>query len=175
MNEQKHLFGERDKFAIEIEQGITGIKGYMKLWFLGASIGDNKRQSEFIHAIFDCRKLIKTSPLLYEDCFENMTVEQIWEYVLPEDLIWSEKQEDLQEATRRQIYIRFLGDQFDEICSFISFVKDDIITWAISFSKRHKSEYKSYKINLKDYKKAASEFTTWFNSNLADRYPSYVK
>jgi hypothetical protein len=168
------IFGDKNKFAIEIEQGITCIKGYMCLWFQGILIGDKKRQCEFIHAIFDFRKFYRTKELLYEQCFSKMSAKEIFEYVLAEDLVFSNKREDLEEAQRRQIYIRFLGDQFDNNYSFISVFNENTITWIIWKFKNQKDEYISFEIPFEDFEKVSTDFTDWFNLNLADRHPSYV-
>ncbi|MBK7883887.1 MAG: hypothetical protein IPJ81_08810 [Chitinophagaceae bacterium] len=165
------IFGDKNKFAFEIEQGVTGIKGYMKLWIEGKAIGDFKKQDEFIHAIYDFKKFDKTYTSLYEPIFDKMSIEEIHTYQLAEDLIWSENPKDLEEAERRQVYIRFFGIQFDGLCSFISTYKDNYITWFVWYYKKNKDEYRSFKIKLEDYKKATTEFTIWFNKNLSEKYP----
>jgi hypothetical protein len=167
------IFGDKNIFAIEIEQGITGIKGYMTLWFKGLPIGNNKKQGEFIHAIFDFRKFDTTKYLLYENCFSKLSVKDIFKYALAEDLIFSNEHEDLEEADRRQIYTRFLGDQFDNSYCFISLFKDGIITWIIWEYKNKEDGYSSYEISLEDFNKVSAEFTDWFNLKLSHRYPSY--
>ncbi len=170
----KHMtFGNKNKFAFEIEQGITGIKGGMRLWINGKSIGDFKKQDEYINVIFDFKKFDKTYELLFEQGFAKMTIEEIQTYLLAEDLIWSENPKDLEEAQRRQVYTRFFGVQFDGLCSFKSLYKDGDITFIIWFYKRKKDEFEKFKIKLEDYKIAMIEFTAWFDKNLSKNYPFY--
>jgi len=166
------IFGNKNKFAFEIEQGITEVKGYLKLWINNKSIGDFKKQDEYIHVISDFKKFDITYQILYEKEFDKMDVEQIHSYLLAEDLILSENPEDLEEAQRRQIYVRFFGLQFDGLCSFNSLYKDGYITFILWFYKRKKDEYESFKIKLEDYKVAIDEFTAWFNKNISKNYPS---
>ena len=102
-----------------------------------------------------------------------MSAKDIFEYSLAENLIFNDKHEDLDEAQRRQVYTRFLGDQFDNSYSFISLFKDGIITWIIWRFKNKKDEYSSCEISIEDFDKTTTEFTDWFNLKLAYRYPSY--
>jgi len=167
------IFGDKSKIAFEIEQGVTGIKGCMRLWINGQPIGDFKKQDEYINVIFDFKKFYNTYEILYEQKFDQMTIEEIQTYLLAEDLVWSENPKDLEEAERRQIYTRFLGVQFDGLCSFESLYKDGDITWIIWYYKRTKDNYHSFKIKFEDYKKATTEFTAWFDKNLSSKYASH--
>lgn len=166
------LFGNKNKIAFEIEQGITGVKGYLKLWINYKSIGDFKKQDEYIHVISDFKKFDLTYQTLYEKEFDKMSLEQIHSYLLAEDLIISANDNDLEEAQRRQIYVRFFGIQFDGLCGFNSLYKDGYITFIVWYYKRKKDEYETFKIKFEDYEIAIDEFTVWFNKNLSKHYPS---
>lgn len=91
MSTTTQIFGDSKKFAFEIQQGINLRKGYLRIWIEGTIIGDFKRQSEFIHAIYDFRKFFKTPQSLYEEIFEKMSATEIYQYVLAEKLVLSEK------------------------------------------------------------------------------------
>jgi hypothetical protein len=173
LNKKNMIFGNKQSFAIEIEQGPDPIKGYMRLWINNISIGGFKKQGEFIHAIFDARFFLKNYEVLYEECFADMTAEQINEYVLAEDLIWSENKNDLDEAERRKVYVRFLGDQFDGFCSFLCFCKAESISWIVWNYKSKNNEFQFFTFTLSDYKNVFSDYTEWFNKNLAKYYPAY--
>lgn len=167
------IFGDKKTFAFEIEQGINQRKGYLRIWIEDSTIGDFKRQSEFIHAITDFKKLIRTVSSLYEDVFDNMSPKEIYNYVLAEKLVNSEIKTDWQEAERRRIYIRFFGDQFDHLCSFLSLINAEILILIVSFHGNINTDHQKFAIKLQDYIIANEQFLNWFNENLAPFYPFY--
>lgn len=168
------MFGDIEKFAIELKQDTQLIKGKIRIWINNIPIGDFKKNAELIYAVFDAKAFFKIYNSLYDKSFDDMDAEQFTDYVMAEELIWSENVMDLEEAKRRRIYVRFLGDQFDGVCSFFSFCKDNIITWIVWNYKNGKGEYLSFKILFKDYEKANNEYINWFNQTLAKYYPNYV-
>lgn len=166
-------FGNKNKFAIEIFPSSEPVIGYIQIWFNNLSIGNQKKSGEFIHAVFDYKKFIKIYKTLFEDRFKNMVTGEIIEYILAENLIWSNKKEDLCESERRQIYVRFFGDQFDGLCSFFSLYRDGIITVIVWNFKNVKNEFQTFEIEENEYLKVFNEYINWFNKNLSKYYPDY--
>jgi hypothetical protein len=154
------IFGDKSKFAFEIVP-IDEKQGFFRLCINNINIGSLKRKGEYIHAIFNIKKYFASKENLYEPIFENFTEEEFIKYMIPWNLANSKDPKDWEEGKRREIYVRFLGDQFDPISMF-SLYKDGIITWLIYNIKDKKKRTTIYKLNAEDVEIVFNEFVKWY-------------
>jgi hypothetical protein len=149
--EKDFIFGRVDSFAIEISEKSKS--ALLKLWINGKSYGDYKKRGELIHSIQNLSLLLEHLDTLKENIFDTMPPKEIFSWLLSMDV-----QEDYE---KRKKYIRFLGDQMDNISMF-SYLRGEKLEWGFYNVKTKKIHTQQIDKNV--IIDVCTEYIQWYSS-----------
>lgn len=149
------IFGNTNRFAIEIEESTRKGSFQIRLWIHNNSFGKFKRKGRLVHAINNLNELLfhrieLNNPILINASLKDFNSE----FSTLTDVY------DYQEFGR--YYIRFLGDQLDEF-PMKSVTADHKCRWIISETKT-KMSWEFY-IDYDDIETVTNEITEWYITN----------
>lgn len=118
MTETEIIFGEKDKFAIEIKINGTVDKSNLRLWICSKPLGYYKRKDELSSSIGNFKKLLFHKATLYNNIFSGMTSTEIFYWSLGEGFSYDEFHNIVMK------HVRWMGEQTDEF-SMMAYYKDE--------------------------------------------------
>jgi len=160
--EKDFIFGRVDSFAIEISEKSKS--ALLKLWINGKSYGSYKKRGELIHSIEDLQILLTNLDKLYETFFDKMDASAIFSWLL------SVQTEEDNRKTRR--YVRFLGDQMDNISMF-SYLRGEKLEWGFYNVKTKKIQTQQIDKNV--IIDVCTEYIQWYSSLANLPHPSLAR
>ena len=158
----EQIFGNKEIFAIEIKIVDKIEKSNLRIWINENPLGYFKRNGELIYSIRNLKKLIFNRHGLYENSFDKMSSDEMFKWILGNELLNNSTLESRAEFKRRHKYVVFWGDQLDEF-STICYFKNAIFYWIIYDVKKKKAL--SFKSKEEDVVPVLEEYISWYENS----------
>lgn len=159
MTEIEKIFGEKDKFAIEIKINGAVDKSNLRLWICGKPIGHYKRKGKLSSSIGNFKKLLFHKENLYNDMFSHMTPTEVFNRILEGNFTYEEYHSVVMK------FIRWMGEQMDEF-SMLAYYKDEKFEWIVYDNKKKKVLH--FTIEESDLLSAATEYIDWYEKEYGE-------
>ena len=144
------IFGNVNRFAIEISKAAA--KARLRLWIEGEPFGGFKRSGELCHSLEDLRLLLRHLDSLTERAIARKTPEEMFAWLLdtPSHALYQ----------KRRKYIRFLGDQMDDLSMF-SRLHDGQLEWTFRTCRTKVPRFTSVLLDKNAVAKVCTKYVAW--------------
>ena len=146
------VFGQKNKFAIEIKVNGVIEKSNLRLWILNNPIGNFKRMDVLTHSVRNFKKFLFHKGTLHDKVVDSMSPIEVFQWMLGEP----NEHKGLED---RMKYVRWMGEQMDEFCMF-AFFRDNRFDWIVYDVRKKKAT--SYAIEESDLISTSTEYINWY-------------